>query len=111
MSLLELLLDAVDDGLGVGAAQAQHQCPDRLALAIGGHHAVARHGADAHVGDVADANDGGRAAGRDDDVAHVVERLDAAVGAHQQRFLAFAHAAGAVVAIVGADRRFRASAW
>ena len=36
-----------------------------------------------------------------DDGAHVVEGLDGTLGAHQQGLLAFAEAAGAVVAVVG----------
>ena len=40
---------------------------------------------------------------RHEDGAQVVEGLDAALDAHQQRFLALGEAAGAVVAVVGLE--------
>ena len=60
--------------LGVGAAQAEHQAFDGLALAALRDGAVARERADAHVGDVADAHRNAVVARRHDDGAHVVQR-------------------------------------
>ena len=98
----EALFDALDHLAGVGAAQAQHQALDGLGLAVAGDRAVAGEGADAHLGYVADPHDAA-GAGLEHDGAHVVEGLDGALGAHQQGLLAFAQAAGAVVAVVGLE--------
>ncbi len=89
--------------LRVRAAQTEHQAFHRFAFPVHGHHAIARQAADADLGDVADAD---RVVARvgDHDVFHVVQCLDAAFGAYQQRFVAVTQASCAIVAVVGLQR-------
>ncbi len=99
----EFLAHAVHHFLGVGAAQAQHQAFHCFALAVHGDDAITGQAADAHLRDIAD-TDRVVAGTGDDDVAHVLQGLDAAFRAHQQRFVAVAEASGAVVAVVRFQR-------
>src|SRR5436189_221191 len=86
----------------LAAMPSEHQSLDRLVLAALRDDAVARHGPDFHVGQVADA-DGRAVLVLHHDGAKVVETGDAALGAHQQDLVAFPEAARAVIAVVGLD--------
>jgi hypothetical protein len=84
----------------IGAAQAEHQAFDRLALAALGDCAVAGQGAEAHRGDIGDAHHVA-IRGLQNNGFYVVDRANGPFGAHQQGFFAIGQAAGAVVAVVG----------
>ena len=74
----EPCLHALDDNPRVGAAQTEHQPPNRFAFAIARDDTVSRQGAIAHFGDVADAHDAGRTCG-DHHGFDVVERSQPAL--------------------------------
>ncbi len=85
--------------LRVRTTQTEHQAFYRFAFSVHGHYAIARKTADADLGDVADAD---RVVARvgDHDVFHVMQCLDAAFGAYQQRFISVTQASCAIVAVV-----------
>jgi hypothetical protein len=100
----QLRLDAGHHALRVGAAQAEHQAFDRFALPLLVT-AVAGEGADAHLGDVADAH-----AGRPlpaTTMARTSSRLRIALRRAPAAIPRLVEAAGAVVAVVGLQRRLQ----
>ena len=83
----------------IGTAQSQHQTFRRFTLAVLGHCTITRQAADAYIGDIAHAYRN-TAAVRNDDIAHIIQRLDGALHPHHQHFLACSQTSGAVVAVV-----------
>ena len=102
--LLQPLADVAHELAGIGAAQAEHEPLDRLAVAVDRDGAVARQRADLDARDVVDP-DRDAVVGVDDDRADVVDGANAALDAHQRAVLALVDAAGAVVAAVGLQSR------
>ena len=103
MQFVQFFAHTFDDPFRVGAGQSQYQPLDGFALAALRHHTIARNRADLDFGQIADAHR--RAVlSRHYHRTQVVQGGDAALAAHQQHFVAFAEPAGAVVAVIGADR-------
>ncbi len=100
--LIEPLAHAGHQLRSIGAAQAEYQSLDRLAPTAGRDRAVAGQTAEAHRGHIRHSHQMLLVA-VDHDGAHIVERLQGALGAHQQGLLAVAEATGAVVAVVVAQ--------
>ena len=98
----ELLFDGFDHRATVRADTQQHQTGHDVALAVGGHPAVAHQCSLAHAGHVADAH-GHAAARHHRDAADVVSIAQLAQRAHQQHAVLAVDAVAAGVAIVSLD--------
>ena len=93
-------LDAGDDGLSIGAAQAKHQALYSFTLTVLGNRAVAGEAAQSHSGDIGDTHDVA-VGGLQNNGVYVVDRSNCTFGPHQQSLFAISQATAAIIAIVG----------
>ena len=94
--------DRFDQVRSIGTTQRDHDALDGFALAIAGHRTVAGQRLHAHLGDIADAY--WYITATNHDAAQVLQRLDGALGAHDQGLFTGLQPAGAVIAVVAFDR-------
>ena len=102
---MQLALDTFHRAAAVGAFAQQHQAGDHFAYAICGYCAITGQCAEAHAGNIFDANGCASARG-DSHIANVISIAQLPHGAHQQHFVTAIDAVAAGIAVAVGQRMF-----